>query len=429
MSITPFQPTLPAEVLFTDAELNYIEESPPGLYPENQDSNYGLLRKLFTDHIQELIEQQITMYNERFVATSTDFLDEWEKQVGLPVNPSSRTLIQRRQDVLSRLARGPFTRSRIAKIVENYITPTFGDPIQLTPSGVPLSAGGVPLYSETVALPSSYRIYEDSQNFAYAVWIVSSVTPDPVALLRELKRITPSSITVTLDNAHANILDYNQTVRNLNPIGYWRLGTLNDSSGYGNTGTAVGGVTAGSLTSPGLLHASIGGTDAATDFDGTNDAITAPFEVGSTVKRFTIAVWVKADTLPGAAASKGIITDNANKTQVMIYDTGKIRFIATVDGVAKTLTTSTNLISAATTYFITVTFDGQQLEIFLNGVPVGTLAAVGDASITNTGGNIAIGELAAASYFDGKIDDLQIYRGALTDAEILRLYNTGINVA
>jgi hypothetical protein len=194
MSPTPNQPTLPAEIAFTDAELNFIEESPPGLFPENQNSNFGLFRKIFTDRIQVLIGQLTTIYNEQFPSTSTQFLDVWEAQVGLPVAPTSITDAQRRANILGRLAKASFTRVRRASIVENFIIATFGSPIQLSPSGVPLSAAGTPLYTESSSLTGLYAIVEDLVNFFYHVRIKNTLSPDLVGMNRELALITPSSI-------------------------------------------------------------------------------------------------------------------------------------------------------------------------------------------------------------------------------------------
>lgn len=161
MSTTPFQPTLPAEGEFSDAEFAFIEESPP-IFPENQNSNFGLLRKLWTDKVQELITQQNTIYNEKFVDTSSLFLDVWEKEVGLPGGRgAARSEAQRRLDVLARLQKGPFTRPYRASIIEAAITATFGAPVALSPTGIPLSASGVPLYSESADVKTLYSVREN----------------------------------------------------------------------------------------------------------------------------------------------------------------------------------------------------------------------------------------------------------------------------
>lgn len=163
MAKTPLQPTLPGEVDFTDAEHDFIESSPEGLFPENQDSNFGLLRKTWTDKTQELIGQQDTIYKERFVATSVDYLDMWEVDVGLPSSRSaSRTVAQRQLDVLSRMIKGPFTVPLRNRIIENAITATFGAPFALVPAGVPLSASGIPLYSEAAEVTTLYSVRDNT---------------------------------------------------------------------------------------------------------------------------------------------------------------------------------------------------------------------------------------------------------------------------
>lgn len=195
---TPFQPILPAEVPFIEAEFNFMEESPPGLFPENQDSNFGyIIRRIFSNYIQDLINWQATLYNERFVETSTQFLDQWEIEVGLPPNPPGMSIADRRAEVLSRLQRGPFTRERRRKIVERYVLTTFGNPIQLVPEGVALvtdGVDGVPIYGEGGDVTDLYQITEQIANFHYSIWIAGTNTPNMESLTRELNRITPAGI-------------------------------------------------------------------------------------------------------------------------------------------------------------------------------------------------------------------------------------------
>ena len=200
---TPHQPTLPAEVQFTEAEFIYMEESPPGLFPENQDSNFGfIIRKTFSDLAQDISDWQLTLYNEKFVETSTQFLDQWEIEVGLPPNPTDQDISERRNNVLSRLQHGPFTRTRRKNIVERYVKTTFGSPIQLVPAGVAMISGGVPIYGEAGDVSTLYLIVEDIPNFHYTVWIAGTNTPDLVALTAELKRITPAGISFNITNVH-----------------------------------------------------------------------------------------------------------------------------------------------------------------------------------------------------------------------------------
>jgi len=199
MSVTDFQPTLPVEVQPTEAEFDFMEQSPPGLFPQNQNSNFGfIIRKMWCDRVTEISGEQTTMYNEKFPATSTQFLDMHEQQYGLPMAPTTLTIAQRRQAVLNRIRVGPFTRTRRQQIVESYITATFGTPIQLVPVGVAMASAGVPLYGEGGDVSTLYKIVEDIPNFNYTVRFKNTVTPDEVGLRRELDRITPAGISYTI---------------------------------------------------------------------------------------------------------------------------------------------------------------------------------------------------------------------------------------
>ena len=196
---TPFQPTLPPEGDFTNAELMFMEEEPPGLFPANQDSNFGwVIRKNFSDFVQELQDDQLLIYNERFVDTSTQFIDQWEWEVGLPPNPSGVAIAGRRQNVLARLQRGPFTRPRRDAIIEAAINATFGNPIILTPPGVAMDPAGVPLYTESGDVSTLYKVVENIPGYSYQVRIKNTITPDIPSLTRELERITPAGISFTI---------------------------------------------------------------------------------------------------------------------------------------------------------------------------------------------------------------------------------------
>src|SRR4029077_15557236 len=139
---------------------------------------------------QDISNWQNILYSEKFVETSTMFLDQWEIEVGLPPNPSTISISQQRSAVLARLYHGPFTRPRRDQLIASYVATTFGNPIQLVPQGVELVSAGVPIYGEAGDVTSLYMVGEDQPNFHYTVWIANTNTPDINSLTRELKRIT-----------------------------------------------------------------------------------------------------------------------------------------------------------------------------------------------------------------------------------------------
>jgi uncharacterized protein YmfQ (DUF2313 family) len=198
MAKTQFQPVLPAPVPLTEEELNFIDESPPNLFAENQNSNIGLKRKIFSDQMTDVRNQIALLYSERFVNTSVQLLDMWEEQVGIAINPTGLTTAQRRARILSALNKQPFTRARRQAVVETFLTATFGNTIRLTPDGVPFSAAGLQLFSDASSLTGLYTITENITNFSYAVSIQPTALVDQAALVRELRRITPAHINFTV---------------------------------------------------------------------------------------------------------------------------------------------------------------------------------------------------------------------------------------
>jgi uncharacterized protein YmfQ (DUF2313 family) len=198
---TPPQPTLPPEKPFTDLEEMFVQESPPGLWPENQNSNFGVLRKTLTDLLQDSVDELDQLFNEMFANTAVQYLSRWESEYGIPVAPSKLSY-QRQTFVLQRLRKGAFTRANRNRIIEDYIRmlQSGGTPITLTSPGVEMVAGGVPVYAEGVvgSAPTLYTIVETPTNFSYQVRIKNTVTIDIDYLNRELQHFTPSGITWTV---------------------------------------------------------------------------------------------------------------------------------------------------------------------------------------------------------------------------------------
>lgn len=169
------QPVLPPEGLWTDAELTFRDEEPRRLFPENQDSNWGLLRKVFSTELDDLHQKLNLIYTEMFPQTSVEFLDEWERLCGLPRNPFGKTLTERRSLIIARLQQGPFTRSRRYQIVKAFIDATFGESIKLLPGGVPIPLEGIPIFND-VPEGEYFRIVEVVEDFYYEIQILSSIT-------------------------------------------------------------------------------------------------------------------------------------------------------------------------------------------------------------------------------------------------------------
>lgn len=194
------QPVLPAETPFGDLEQYFISLQPKNLWPENQDSNLGLLRFLICNSLEQANQLLAELANETFIVTSTGYLGLWEDELGLPKYQGGRTDDQRRAALLARREIGPFTRTRRARLIERFITETFGTALSFGADGITIGAG-VPLYADSGDVTDLYEVVEDISDFSYTVYILNTVTPDIDSLTRELTHITPAHISFTIDNS------------------------------------------------------------------------------------------------------------------------------------------------------------------------------------------------------------------------------------
>lgn len=435
--MTDFQPHFPAEVPLSDAELAFIDESPPGLFPENQNSNFGyVIRKIFSDRIQDLINQIDTIYSEKFVLTSSQYLNEWEETVGLPVNTGLFTTAQRRNLIINRLRKGPFTRAMRRAIVESFITATFGTSPGFDLSGIPIDSSGIPLYSGVNSIIGTYRIYENIQNFSYEVWIKNGLSPDFLGLTRELNRITPAGISFLIDSSQSDVLRYGRIVLNSQPVHYWRMQGLTDQGIYGGSGsplTANGGVTAGSLATPGLLHANVvTGAEGAATFDGVNDYFSAtPHASIVAPPQITFEGWIRVTNFPTASNHRMVASQSSRFLSMFAIDavTRSWSFSLNIDGVQQ-YCNPVRPLATGTVYHVVGTFDGVTMKVYENGVLVGTLVPGGRGVIGIDGTPILVGAYTGPGHFmNGVIDEVGVYNRALPVAEILDHYNTGRDVA
>jgi hypothetical protein len=200
-------PTLPAEEVPTDIELSFVESSPTGLWPENQDSNIGQVRKVFCDVLQEDGADELTeLYFEMFICTASTYLSLWEEELGASIEPAGMSIESRRAILATKMQWGAFTRPRRNAIIEKFIQATLGgESARLTPAGLPLVADGIQLWGELSDISLAYRVDEDIEDFSFVIYIVSSITPSIDAMTREMNMILPAGLSFTVDNTQATL--------------------------------------------------------------------------------------------------------------------------------------------------------------------------------------------------------------------------------
>jgi hypothetical protein len=424
-SVIPPQPVLPAEEALTTAEYNFMQEEPPGFFPQNQNSNWGLKRKVYSDQIQVLINQLDTTWAERFPMSSTVLLDEWEKLVNLPQNPTAKTVAERRNSIIARLRGGPWSRTMRKDIVEGYLAVlAFGDPIQLLPPGVGFDASGLPLFDEPGEVAAMYRIYEDVQRFRYKVKIDSGHSPDTISMTRDLTHMQYAGLTLIVDTTTGTPYDYTWDTYQIQPNAFWPLTETSGTTAVDFTTHGLNGTYTGSFSLNNTALLVTDGTLKSVNL--TTGYVTVPdnnlLDLGDLL---SIGMWFKRVTVDGTdqyLISKGTgaygirIRGSDNKIVLSKVGTGDIA-------------ASTNAISDTTTsHYLAVQKNGSTVEIWIDGVNV--TGAITNQTLTNNAVALNLGrEVSGANLpFKGILGYVSFNNRFLSSAEITRRYNTGRDI-
>ncbi|MHC4874289.1 MAG: LamG domain-containing protein, partial [Planctomycetota bacterium] len=165
-------------------------------------------------------------------------------------------------------------------------------------------------------------------------------------------------------------------------------------------------------------------------FDGVDGIITvadnANIDLGT--GQYTISAWIKYDS--GTNEGKNILKKfntvgyeletglSTNQDYVGVYVAGS--------GGSNSKDTAPTAVGDSSWNLVTFTFDGTNGTMYLNGVNAGSVNMSTVSDLYNTG-DLYIGGDNISAYFNGAIDDLRIYKRALTggfpDSEISSLYS------
>jgi len=205
--------------------------------------------------------------------------------------------------------------------------------------------------------------------------------------------------------------------------------TVYDRSKYGNDGYCVG------VSTDYGCNWTSGPNGNAMQFDGVDDYVRVDDDVSlDMVNNFlTIEMWVKPNHIPSGNNVPMILTKYDSTGGQREYGVGKGSgddyrvVIIEPSGSANTqVGTGANTMKVGVWSFIAFTYDSTQVKAYLDGVLKDTIA--GTPKLKDVTAPLEIGaNTVDGVYFNGTIDEVRIYKRALSDAEIRAHYLAGLN--
>ncbi len=214
------------------------------------------------------------------------------------------------------------------------------------------------------------------------------------------------------------------------PVAYWNFdeGTgiiAHDSSGNSNDGTLTNGPVwaAGKIGSHAL------------SFDGANDYVNVPadssLEMG--ISDWTVGAWIYVNNSQadyGTIMAKGAMSDSNVGWAFRYYAPNDgLSFSITGGGSRIGVNSNNNLGLEGAWHYAVVSIDrSSDVHFYSDGISAGggSLSSKDGVDITNAGQVARIGAWGQGTpnyFFNGKIDDVEIWNRALSASEILNLYN------
>jgi len=202
--------------------------------------------------------------------------------------------------------------------------------------------------------------------------------------------------------------------------GYWRL---DDSPGSSTACDALGAHPGsyGGDVQLGVAGALSGDADTAANFDGIGASAAVPdaaaLDLGDS---FSVDAWVRRLTTGGS--ENQVVASKQNGSWVLMFNPANqlvLRKSNTGDVVASTVT----LTDSTVWHHVAVTKSGTSVHLYIDGRDV-TGTPTARTMVDNTL-PLAIGQSSDSAWFDGGLDEVAVYRGALSAATIKAHYDTG----
>ena len=155
-----------------------------------------------------------------------------------------------------------------------------------------------------------------------------------------------------------------------------------------------------------------------------NSTITAANSPQQNSVNTTISFWVKVNALP--AQGEAFLLSNGGYQQrwkISLPAHGKVVFTTNeTSGISDMDAGAGNELPVGTWKHVVMTHDGAKDKIFIDGVKKAEKVVVGNLNNTNKPLGMGYDPIDSTNFFNGSLDEVQLYNVALTEAEVAALY-------
>lgn len=189
------------------------------------------------------------------------------------------------------------------------------------------------------------------------------------------------------------------------------------------------------LTNTGSVTFNAGQVNNAADF-GTNNStkdLETTNSLGINGGNMSMSFWLNISTAPGTNITY-VVAEQANTGTQVEYivhyldnaGTKQMKWIRGRHGIANDILTVNTTLTVGTWYHIVLTYDGTNVEGWINNVSQGTVASSGNGSAgSTTGFGLGFQYVGGGAFTSGLIDEVGVWGKKLSNTEIADLYNSG----
>jgi hypothetical protein len=229
------------------------------------------------------------------------------------------------------------------------------------------------------------------------------------------------SDTIVLDRGGGSSA-YSNAILADGPVGYWRLGEKSGTTASDAAGANIGTYRNGALLGqPSLLPGDSANTSVR--FDGGNDYVDIPSSAAlSPTAKVSLEAWIKPIALP----STGSFVSVASKPESysLQFNGPRLEFTIMQSGTRRRLQAPAGAIVTGQAYHVVGTYDGSTQRLYVNGAEVAHAPLTGAVTANSNALDIASWS-GGSEPFNGTIDEVAVYAGALSAARVGVHYQAG----